>query len=200
MCVCSLQTHEDPREGPQQLSSCSPPIPTEAQAAVLQEETESRSGVGEGRPGASQKGPPHPAPAQMRVQPRGSWLKSPSLQFLSLGTWQTPTPRLFSCVSLRCFIRYLEKSTRVRPCFVEPPAEPTDDAKSLFCCSRLCLFLQLEQGIPQPWGLSCHPPFTPSAWQILGAPWTSVELRGLNRKERARGVFGRLVRACRGPS
>lgn len=81
------------------------------------------------------------------------------------------------------------------------PTSSTDDAKSLFCCSRLCfLFLQLEQGIPQPWGLSCHPPFAPSAWQILGAPWTSVELRGLNRKERARGVSGRLVRARAGPS
>ena len=95
------------------------------------------------------------------------------------------------------------ESTPVHSGFVEPPAEPTDDAESLFCCSGLFSSLQLERGLPQLWGLSCHPCFIPSAWQILGARSMGISrMRGLIRKGRVGGVFGHLVRsvpeACEG--
>ena len=93
-------------------------------------------------PAPAKKVLPAPPPHECACSPGATGRNPPSLKFLSLGTWQTPTPRLFSCVSLRCFIGYLEESVPARPCFVEPRLSPllTQRACSVvrgcFCFSR----------------------------------------------------------------
>ena len=116
--------------------------------------------------------PPRP---QMCVQPRGSGPKLPQPSAPQSGDLTDPHSRAVRLYFPTLFHKVPGESTPVHPGFVEPPAEPTDDAESLFCCSGLFSSLQLERGLPQRWGLSCHPCFIPSAWQILGAPWASAE-------------------------
>lgn len=117
--------------------------------------------------------PPHPT--QMCVRPRGSGPKSPQPSVPQSGDLADPHSQAVKLCFPALFHKVPGESVPIRPGFVEPPAEPTDDAESLFCCSGLFSSLQLERGLPQHWGLSCRLCFIPSAWQILGALWASAK-------------------------